>query len=177
MPNSRFVETSYAIISSLLLSFTFLSILPNPGVLILPERFTEPKSARRVDILPLAAQPPSSLKSLKRNSLTHISPDFGIPSSGLVLFCLLGLRIPIIIVTTLLKFGFPLTDILSLFSLYTEYIELYVITELAFCSSLFLDLLTSNKSSSFISILFAFGQTSSSTLLPGGLTIRGISYS
>ena len=117
-PRSKFAETSYSMTSSLLLSLTFFSILPNPGVLMLPDKLIVPKSANWVATLPLAAHPPSSLKSVNRNSLTHTSADLGIPSSFVLFctFCLLGFLTPIIIVTTLLRFGFPFTDSFALSS-------------------------------------------------------------
>ena len=71
---------------------------PKPAVMILPVMLREPTSDNCTLSAPLAAHPPLLLKSIRRNSLTHTSPDF----------CSLErLRIPIIMVFTSPNVGLP----------------------------------------------------------------------
>ena len=77
-------------------------------MLIDPANATLAKSASLSRSCVLAAHPPFSLKLLNLNSLTQISPDCSGP------FPVPGLVIPIIIVFTLPRFGFPLIEIVLL---------------------------------------------------------------
>ena len=86
---------------------------PNPSVIILPVRFTVPKSESCMLSAPDAAQPPLLLNSSRRSSLTHTSPDLTEPEM---------LRTPIIIVFTSPSEGLPmmLTLLLGLSLSYSE---------------------------------------------------------
>ncbi|KAF5037230.1 hypothetical protein DSECCO2_566800 [anaerobic digester metagenome] len=112
LPSSILVARSYDIIFSFWRSDTFFSMLPNPAVDILPTTATFPISARSAVTLVVAAHPPFSSKSVRRNSLTQISAHLGCPSSDKLIGLRFGLRIPIMIVLTSLRFGIPTMVIL-----------------------------------------------------------------
>ena len=82
-------------------------MLANQGELYIPETATLPRSAKLTDARDLAAQPVLELKSVNRNSLTHISADFESPSSSMVCSFLRGFRIPIMMLLTSLIAGLP----------------------------------------------------------------------
>ena len=117
-------EMSYFNVWSLLLSFTFLSMLPHPGVLNWPTISTVPRSARRACKCPFAAHPPFSIKSLRRNSSNHTSPNFGSPSSVALFLDFMGFLTPNMMTLILLMLGLPDTDILAVPFVYTKTSEM-----------------------------------------------------
>ena len=106
LPNSMLVATSICTSLERLRSDTFLSTEPKPYVLLLPESVTLAKSASCAFTRPIAAQPPASSKSVKRNSLNQICTHFG--SSGTLEIFLT----PTTIDRTFPKSGFPLIQTL-----------------------------------------------------------------
>jgi len=108
----NFIKLLYNLFVDFCLSFTRFSILPKPGVLYSPASAIVEKSAKFACKRPLVAQPPSSLNPSRRNSFIQTSTDFCKPSSASLLFSFFLLRIPIITVLTLLKFGEPTIVIL-----------------------------------------------------------------
>ncbi|OPZ58096.1 MAG: hypothetical protein BWY89_00174 [Bacteroidetes bacterium ADurb.BinA012] len=182
LPSSRLEERSYCITCSMLRWLTFLSMLPHPGVLVWPTRLIVPRSASLACICALAAQPPSSRKSARRSSLTHISADSGAPSSVCGRRVRMGFLTPTITTLTLLRLGLPLTEMRAIPSC-TDQMSASLTTEPGARMAASRDCLASSNRERSISILFSSGQTTalcsslSLLYLPYGVSFTGISYS
>ena len=150
---------------------------PKPIVLILPVRLTLAKSANLALIRPLAAYPPRSSKSVRRNSFNQISPHLEVPSSLIVELKppFLGFLTPNIMVFTILILGLP-TTVICLSVPEKGSVLLLCSPSLI---ALFLSCLASSSCSKVIFNSFSTGHISWSSSLetPHGVTFSGISYS
>ena len=174
------VEVALNDVSALLRrSLTFCSIVPNPTDLCVPVKATLPISASLAVTRPVAAHPPCRSKSVKRNSFTQISAHFDVPSSPLGFAgSRFGLRTPIIIVRTLLKEGFPLTDKIFLPpSSFSEY-KLVIFKDPPELSITVLrDNFKLTNLSNSRSILLTIGQIAYGSVAPHAVFFNGTSYS
>ena len=177
LPKEKVDEKSYWYASYFCLAVRLCSIEPKPKVLKLPERFTFAKSANLKFKRPLAANPPLSSKSVKRNSFNQISPHLEDPSSSLLEFGppFLGFLTPNIIVLIILILGFP-TIVICLSEPEKGSVEPVWIPSLI---DLYLSCLAASNCSNEIFNSFSIGHMIWSSFLetPHGVTFRGISYS